>query len=879
MNKSKFRVTLFCFNTFKMHLLPPVLHRKAGFAAALNLFFALVLLLVTGCQERSTTAVIRKPFLARWKFKADTGKVWHAARVPGTVHTDLYHDSLIPDPFYGTNEAKLQWIGKTNWLYRSRFDVPGDVFRKKHIALVFKGLDTYAEVRLNGRLILQADNMFRSWLVEVKKFLRKKGNSLTVLFRSPMVVNAKRVRSLPYVLPADNDRSPVKVSVFTRKAPYQFGWDWGPRFVTCGIWRPVLWEAWDDVKLKDLQIFQKKVSENQAKLYAGFTLRSDTKSTVTIRLLQNNTLIKEKTQALNKGINPVRIPFSVLHPKLWWTNGLGEPYLYRFSVELLQNGIPVDKKTVRFGIRTLEIVQKPDSAGRSFYIKLNGIPVFMKGANYIPQDNFLPRVTLARYKRLIEDARRVHMNMLRVWGGGVYENDVFYDLCDENGILVWQDFMFACSFYPGDTAFLNNVKREATDNVKRLRNHPCLALWCGNNEVRVAWDRWGYQKKYHYSPADSALIFHNYLKLFHRLLPGIVRKYDSGRFYWPSSPNSAPEGWGQEAKTGDMHYWGVWWGRQPFSAYEKNVGRFVSEYGFQSLPAYATVAAFAPDTSRYLVSPVMRAHNKHPAGYEIIRQYMKRDFRVPENFKQYILVSQLLQAEGMKTAIEAHRRARPRCMGSLYWQLNDCWPVVSWSGVDYFGRWKAFQYRLQKLFAPVLVSPVYEDKHLKVYLVSDRRQGGKARVKLVLEDFYGKKLWHKTWHLSLPVNAGRLIYNAPFHEVLQHLDTNRVFLHVEVIQDDSLVAENNLFFAKPKALVLPGPEIHSSFHKIDGKAFLLLSSPVLIKYVALLYPDDTGVFSDNYFTLLPGQIKTIRVNLDDAEKAFRDGRIRLKALY
>ena len=844
------------------------------------LFVGIVFFLSTcsGCNQKPPAPVVT-PFHSSWQFKKTTDTVWHAARVPGTVHTDLYFDSLIPNPFYGANEAKLQWIGKTDWLYRTQFDVPEKVFGKKHIALVFKGLDTYATVTLNGKVILQADNMFRTWRAEVKKLLRKKGNVLTVLFRSPLAVNRKRAENEPYVLPADNDRGKLKVSVFTRKAPYQFGWDWGPRFVTCSIWRPVFWEAWNKVKINDFQIFQQKVSKNQAKLYAAITIRSSTKTMATVRLLQNDTLLNTKKLELLKGINSVRIPFSVPHPKLWWTNGLGKPWLYRYKVQLLQNGVPADEKTVRFGIRTLEIVQKTDSMGSSFYVKLNGVPVFMKGANYIPQDNFLPRVTPARYRRLIEDAKRVHMNMLRVWGGGIYENDEFYNLCDENGILVWQDFMFACSFYPGDSAFLNNVKQEAVDNVKRLRNHPCLALWCGNNEVQVAWDRWGYQKKYHYTKAQSDEIVSNYNKLFHKLLPEVVQQYDSGRFYWPSSPNSAPEGWGQEAKTGDMHYWGVWWGKAPFSAYERNVGRFMSEYGFQSLPAYATIARFAPDTSRYLVSPVMRAHNKHPVGYQTINAYMQRDFRIPKSFKDYILVSQLLQSEGMKTAIEAHRRARPWCMGSLYWQLDDCWPVVSWSGIDYYGRWKALHYRLQQLFAPVLVSPVYQNRKLKVFLVSDLLQSTPVRLQLRLMDFYGKTLWQMSETLQMDANASRMVFSAPFGDRVKKYGPEKIFLHASVFQGDSLLAENNLFFAKPKKLALPHPEIKYTFQEDGRHTLLTLSSPVFVRYVALLYPEDTGVFSDNYFSLLPGKSKTIRINLKHAEALFNSGKIRFKALY
>ncbi len=847
------------------------------------LVLSLLLVVFSGCRhplsETKGHQVIRIPLQAKWSFHQDGHKKAYPAQVPGTVHTDLLRNKLIPDPFYGTNEARLQWIGKTDWWYKARFRLPDSILEQKHIELVFKGLDTYAVVRLNGHLIIKADNMFRTWKADITQWVSRKENILTILFRSPLEVNKKRFKEQPYPLPADNDRSKIKVSVFTRKAAYQFGWDWGPRFVTCGVWRPVDVVAWNDEKINDFSLKTQKITKTNARLNAQVEVLADQDENITLRLFAEKYLLEKKSFSLHKGINRLSIPFHVRHPHLWWTNGLGKPYLYRFSVDMVKNGKRVDKKSLRYGIRSLQIVQKPDSAGSSFYVKLNGVPVFMKGANYIPQDNFLPRVSREKYREVIHTAKRLHMNMLRVWGGGIYENDEFYNLCDENGILVWQDFMFACSFYPGDSAFLNNVKQEAIDNVKRLRNHPCLALWCGNNEVRVAWDRWGYQKKYHYSPADSAKIFHDYLKLFHQLLPGIIHQYDSGRFYWPSSPNSAPKGWAQEALTGDMHYWGVWWGRQPFSAYEKYVGRFMSEYGFQSLPDYSTIAAFAPDTSRYLVSPVMRAHNKHPAGYEIIRQYMKRDFRVPKNFKRYIVVSQLLQAEGMKTAIEAHRRARPWCMGSLYWQLDDCWPVVSWSGMDYYGRWKAFQYRLQKLFAPVLVSPVYEQKHLKVYLVSDRLQEGRARMKIVLEDFYGKKFWQKTLHVSVPANTSRLIYSKPFEKILQHYDKNKIFLHVEVVQDDSLLAENNLFFAPPKALVLPKPKIKYTLHKIHGQTFLLLSAPVFVKYVALLYPDDTGIFSDNYFSMSPGQVKTVRIDLKDAESQFKQGKIKVVPLY
>ncbi len=831
--------------------------------------FFVLLMVFAGCSRRHPgPQVIIKNLNTGWQFRKATGSAWYPATVPGTVHTDLLNNKLIPNPFYGTNESKLQWIGKENWVYRTRFDIPDSIFKKRHISLTFNGLDTHATVTLNGKVILHADNMFRTWKVNVKSLLRRKANTMTILFRSPLEVNKTRFEKQAYPLPADNDRSKIKVSVYTRKAPYQFGWDWGPRFVTCGIWRPVEITAWNYVKINDFQIFQKKVTDTVALLEAVTDIRSDRAQVVSIQLFNDKKLLKERGVSVHKGQNKISLVFQIKNPKLWWTNGLGKPHLYRFTVQISGQRPHLDKKTVRFGIRTIEIVQKPDSAGKSFYIKLNGVPVFMKGANYIPQDNFLPRVTPQKYKSLILAAKKTGMNMLRVWGGGIYENNLFYDLCDENGILVWQEFMFACSFYPGDTAFLNNVRQEAIENVKRLRNHPCLALWCGNNEIRVAWDRWGYQKKYHYSKADSAKIFHDYLKLFHQLLPDVVREYDPGRFYWPSSPNSAPKGWDQEARTGDMHYWGVWWGRKSFSAYETHVGRFMSEFGFQSFPAYSTIARFAPDSSLYLISPIMQAHNKNPDGYEIIKQYMQRNFRVPQNFRQYILVSQLLQAEGMKKAIEAYRRARPYCMGSLYWQLDDCWPVVSWSGIDYYGHWKVLQYKLKNLYAPVLVSPVYKNGILKVYLVSDLLKSRQVTLKIKLMDFYGKIIWQKQEGANMTANSSRIVFSTPFKTLLNNTKAKR-FLHVEVRQNDTLLAENNLFFAKTKYLALPKPQLIYKTIQQKGKFGVILSSKVFIKDVALLFPADSGVFSDNYFVLLPNHPKTVWINLKNAQKVFR----------
>ncbi len=842
-------------------------------------YILLSLSVLFSCEQQDVskpnTHIIRKVFTTSWQFRQLPDGKWYPAVVPGAVHTDLLRNGLIPDPFFGLNEHKLQWIENEDWEYSAGFDLDDEIWNREHIELVFKGLDTYADVFLNDSLILKADNMFRTWRVDVKTILKKYDNALRVVFHSPLEINKPKLDALPYHLPAGNDRSQYKVSVFTRKAPYHFGWDWGPRFVTAGIWRPIEFCAWNRAKIDDFQVYQQRLSKEEAVLTAQTEIQSSRQATLSAQLVNDGTVLARKNFVAKEGLNNIHLEFRIKKPRLWWTHNLGEPYLYDFALRISDGDTVLDRRSLRFGLRRLEVMQEADSVGSSFYFKLNGIPVFMKGANYISQDNFLPRVSAERYAKLIEDAKKVHMNMLRVWGGGIYEDDLFYDLCDENGILVWQDFMFACSMYPGDSVFVESVRREAVDNVKRLRNHPSIALWCGNNEIQVAWERWGFQKTFGYSPEDSAKIYNDYLKVFHDVLPSVVKKYDPGRFYWPSSPNSAPSGWEEEAASGDLHYWSVWWGKEPFSAYEKYVGRFVSEYGFQSLPVWPTIKRFTPDTSRYLVSPALKSHNKHPVGFETIDEYMRRNFKIPDNLKDYIVVSQVLQAEGMKTAIEAHRRARPYCMGTLYWQLNDCWPTASWSSIDYFGRWKAFHYYLRRLYAPVLLSPLYANGLLQVYAVSDLLKDRNALLTLTLMDFYGKTLWQKKLPVRLAANGSAIVFAQPFEAILQGYERNIVFLYAVIEAGDSLLAENNLFFAKIKDLDLPPAKITVNKAAQNGRLVLTIFADVFVKNLFLDYEDDRGVFSNNYFDLLPGQPKKILTNLPAAQKSLAE-KIRLR---
>ena len=665
-----------------------------------------------------------------WKFRQARLTNWYPATVPGVVHTDLLQNKIIEDPFFRLNERGLQWIDKEDWVYETCFTLAADMMRKENMELVFEGLDTYADVYLNDECILKADNMFRCWSIPVRQYIREENNILKVYFHSPVKIDVPKWDALPYQYPASNDQSEngglfnKKISIFARKAGYHYGWDWGPRLVTSGIWRPVYIRAWSDLRINDVFIEQKEVGAGRAVIAGHVELDADKDMNgvlVTITDEATGRVLGEWQADLKRGTNRVTVDFVLHKPKLWWSNGLGEPFLYRFRTDIIAGGELLDSKTERVGIRSLKVVHQPDKDGHTFYIELNGRPVFAKGANYIPSDNFLPRVTPENYKRTILDAAGVNMNMLRVWGGGIYENDVFYDLCDEHGIMIWQDFMFACSMYPAEGALLDNIHQEAVDNVKRLRNHACIALWCGNNECQDAWLGWGWKREIERQNKEYAdKIWAQYRQQYHVTLPGVVREYAPGTFYWPSSP-FAFEGEMSGTTDGDRHYWSVWHGKAPISDYDSEKSRFFSEYGFQSFPEFDSVKRYAPYPEDWDIrSEVMMSHQRggdHANG--LIETYLLNEYKKPRDFRAFLYMNHVLQGDAIKTAIESHRRQMPYNMGTLFWQHNDCWPVASWASRDYYGRWKAQHYYTRKVYDDILISPVVEGDDLKVYAVSD----------------------------------------------------------------------------------------------------------------------------------------------------------------
>ncbi|MDP4185256.1 MAG: glycoside hydrolase family 2 protein, partial [Bacteroidota bacterium] len=696
---------------------------------------------------------------------------------------------------------------------------------------------------------------------------------------SPIKVGLEKYDNYPYVVhSSSNDLAEIGqvpgnklVSPHLRKAQYHFGWDWGPRLVTSGIWLPVYLKAWNDARIIDLNIVQNDLTEKEATMTAVFEIEAENNGPADLSVLIGYKKAEKQTVNLQKGVNTYNIDFVVKDPRLWWSNGLGEASLYEISGQLATRE-GEELVTHNIGIRNLELVREKDKDGTSFYVKLNGNPVFMKGANYIPCDVFLDRVTPEKYEKVITAAKECNFNMLRVWGGGIYEKDLFYDLCDQNGILIWQDFMFACNMYPGDQAFLENVKAEAEYTIKRLRNHPCMALWCGNNEVLVAWLRWGWKREVERTDKKAAdAQWKAYKDIFLNILPGAIQQLDPKRFYWSSSPQSG-DSIPVDFVNGDDHYWGVWWGKDPFSDYQKKIARFMTEYGFQSFPEFKTVKTYTKPEDWNIYSEVMRSHQRSSIGNETIEWYMLRDYRKPKDFESFLYTGQVLQAEGIKMAMEGHRMKMPYNMGSLFWQINDVWPVASWSSTDYYVRWKAQQYYSKKAYAPVLIAPTVQDRIFKVCVVSDRLTPFSAQVELKLMDFDGKIVWSKSMPTEVIANSCQTLFEMKRRKFLKGQEVKKLIFVADISQQGKVLSHNTFNFVPVRELELPVPNVSSTVEKTATGYRIILTTDKVARNVYLVCDEVEGFFSDNYFDLLPGEMISIDFTPDAplSDSTFKD---------
>ncbi len=804
-----------------------------------QLFYFSLCVLFLGCQKQSD--VPETTFLHdNWQFKATDSSDWLSAQVPGNVFSDLLENGQIPNPFIGNNEQQVQWVSKTDWEYQTTFQVDYKTLQKRHIELNFEGLDTYASVYLNDSLILKSTNAFREFSVDVKPLLKTE-NTLRILFENTSKYEEEAKAKLNYNLPEGH-------RIFTRKAQFQYGWDWGPKLNTSGIWRPITLVAWNALKIEDAHFKQVVLNDSLAELNASFNLNTSI-ANLDYDLFINDSLIQSGYMS-NKDI--AQFNFTIKNPKRWWPHNLGEPYLYNMKVLIKKGKAVLDSISVKKGLRTINLITEKDSLGESFYFVVNGKPVYAKGANYIPQNSMQNQVTDNDYNKLLDAVVDANMNMLRVWGGGIYENDIFYELCDEKGILVWQDFMFACAMYPGDTDFLANVQQEAIDNVKRLRNYASIALWCGNNENSEGWHRWGWQDGR--SETEKNEIWNNYLKVFDSMLPKTVATY-SDTDYWETSPKFG-RGNPQFEFQGDAHDWWVWHDGYPFEHFEEQVPRFMSEFGFQSFPSLDVINFINQNDSDSLniTSEGFKNHQKHIRGFELINKYMLRDFPVPDNLKDYVYVSQLLQAYGITKGIEAQRRAKPYNMGTLFWQLNDCWPAVSWSSIDFFGTWKALHYKAKRSFENVLISSEVKKDSLKLYLINGSFQEHIGLLSTQIINFSGEVLWEDSQKITVKPNSSAIKQTIDLSKL--SFNKNQVFM-VSKFQE----AESIFYFAKPKDLELPSKDVQKTITKTEDGFAITLSSKTLQKDV-FLFCNETGHFSDNYFDLLPNNTKRIHFKTD-----------------
>lgn len=778
-----------------------------------------------------------------WKFRNPESNTWTKAKVPGNVFTDLLAANKIPDPIKGTNEDSVQWVSTIDWEYESfPFSVEKEVLDKKHQILRFPGIDGYAEVYLNENLLFTADNYFRSYEAEVGNLLQESGNIIRVLFRSPSALVKERAESYGFVPPGDE-------RVFLRKPPYQWGWDWGPRLVGVGLHKKPELISYDAVFFEDISVETKSIKDGIAHMKARAKIRSDRKIKAELQLVAESELWTIENLQIKDDQQYYEFNFTVEQPELWWTHDLGKPHLYALNALLFPDGSSKAlKRNSMVGIRTIELDQTEDEFGKGFTFVLNGKKIFSKGANFIPMSPFPSSVNSEDKIRLIRDARESNMNMLRIWGGGTYQNDLFYERCSKEGILVWQDFMFACAMYPGNSEFLENVRVEAEEQVRRISGFPCLALWCGNNEISEGWERWSWKDaldKEQIEKLDEA-----YKQIFEEILPQVV-KSNSALPYWESSPELG-RGDPKHQFQGDSHYWGVWHDAEPFTNFEEKVPRFMSEFGFQSMPSFKALKSALTDEELFLNSPGLDQRQKHSRGDQLIRQYMNKWYPIPLGLEDFIYLSQATQAHGLEIGIMSHRLARPYCMGSLYWQLNDCWPAVSWSSIDSEGEWKALQYVVKRSFEPTRIYFKKKEDNWQLHFVNDSSHVFEGDLEISLVNFGGDSLYGLSKLVELEAEASYVLAEFNPQNWPLTFDPKKTFIKAELQNDVYGTLSAHEFFVTPREMELVAVEPAVFVDQTANGYKLTLLSETLIKD-CWIESASSGQPADNFFDVLPYQ--------------------------
>lgn len=777
-------------------------------------------------------------------------------QIPGTVLSGLLAAGKIKDPFYRTNEDATRALFWKDYVFTRTFDVDEELLAQQHIVLVCEGLDTLAEISINGTFLAKTDNMHRTWKFQAKKLLHPGKNEIQIVFRSVL----RFIEDYPYEAHKKINYIPcgsMKGNQLLRKAHSMFGWDWGPQTIDAGIFRDIYLQGYSHARIEDIRIHQQHAKN--VSVQTSITLSESVPGQkLCVELSEDGADKPLQTKLCKTNADGVAaVDFVIENPKLWWPNDYGDQPLYIVRTTLLdEDGTSLESITRRIGLRTLTINQEKDEWGNEFAFCVNGVKIFTRGGNYIPDDCLYTRITEKKLDYILESCRRAHFNCVRVWGGGYYPSDAFYDLCDEKGLIVWQDLMYACNVYDVTDAFAENCRQETYDNVRRLRHHASLGLWCGNNEIESAWDHWGdFQKETPYLRAD-------YIRLFEEVLPKAVQEADGETFYWHSSPSSGgcfdnPD----DANRGDTHYWDVWHGQKPFTDYRKYFFRFCSEFGFQSFPCAKTVNSFTLEDDRNIFSRVMESHQKNDAANGKMLYYLSENLRYPKDLTHLLYASQVLQGMAIKYGVDHWRRNRGRCMGTLYWQINDDWPAPSWSSIDYFGRWKALHYMAQKFYAPHAVSMTLEDHRCHVYFSNESFETTEYSLTLSIRDLSGTVL--ETYETKGNSPAFSAIETAVVDICSWEDQKDDVFLEAVIHTKDQKVLKDVETLVPYKYLNLKNPVISTEAKETNDAFILHISSDCFAPFVALDFDDADVIFSDNFFHLTDKTVQDIIVKKED----------------
>lgn len=800
---------------------------------------------------------------------------WFAARVPGSVQQDLIAAKRVPDPFKGTNEAAIQWAGLTNWQFRRVIDVTPAMLARDHLDLVFEGLDTFATISVNGTRLLSTGNAHRRWRVDAKPALRAGRNELLIEIASPIRTLQPQVLADANPLPGEyesafgDEPKGKQTSPYIRKPKYHYGWDWGPRIVSIGIWRAVRLEGWDDARLDGFRIDQEALNQAEARLVARYRIVADQDGDVRLRTTltapDGTAQTVERTAHVAAGTNEVSVPIAVAAPRRWWPVGYGDQPLYRVDGAVADAEGQIDRVERKIGLRTVELIRKDGSFG----FKVNGVPIFAKGANLIPFDMFPARVPTAQMRHLVESARDANMNMIRIWGGGYYLDDAFYEIADELGMMIWQDFMFGGSVTPPDAAFRHDVQVEAEEQVERLQSHPSVIVWAGNNEVLSGWENWSDRKAYKKKVGadEQERIGVGMAVLFDRVLRDAVLTRSPGIPYWPGSPSTDYEGPTDTDKDGDRHFWDVWSGSKPVERYLDSCPRFMSEYGFQAMPDLSTIRGFAGKGALAIDSPVLKAHQKFLAGEGNARlqMYLDERLRPARDFADLVYLTQVNQAQAIDMAARHHRACRPVTMGSLFWQLNDTWPAISWASIDYEGRWKLLHHATRRFFAPQAIVTEHRDGSTRLALVSDATSPVQAEWRIRAFDMAGKALAERREAVVLAPLSARDVAAIPDAELFADADPRASYGVAELLVNGRSVSRTIVERVAPKEMNYAPPGLSAHW---NGKK-VTITAKALARAVMLDFGAIAAQPSDDGFDLLPGESVTIDVRSDASAAALR----------